>query len=120
MTRPHATQQTAVHVDPSGPSLVVRAFSLTDDVAVRKARHWTTGRRGPAIEDPAALARADLTAYLTEAVVLGSRALSAMGQSGEARSSSRCCARSARRRPAPPGKPPGKPPGLPGGRCPMP
>lgn len=85
MTQSHCAQQPAVHLDPRGPSLVVRTFSLVDDAVIREARHWTTGRRGPAIEDPATLARADLTAYLTEAVVLGSRALSAMGQSGEAR-----------------------------------
>jgi hypothetical protein len=50
---------------------------------VREARHWTTGRRGPAVDD--AGAEADLSVFLTEAVALGSRALATMGQSGEAR-----------------------------------
>ncbi|TKJ28311.1 Fis family transcriptional regulator [Blastococcus sp. CCUG 61487] len=72
-----------VHLDLRGPSLVIRAMCLTDEVVVREARHWTTGRRGPAVEDVSPTA--DLSVFLTEAVVLGSRALAAMGHSGESR-----------------------------------
>jgi hypothetical protein len=79
----HEHHEPAVHLDLRGPSLVVRAMCLTDEAVVREARHWTTGRRGPAVE--VVSADADLSVFLTEAVVLGSRALAAMGQSGEAR-----------------------------------
>jgi hypothetical protein len=75
----------AVHLDPTGPSVVVHNLTLTDEAVVREARHWSTGRRGPASENLSELADADLSTYLTEAVALGARALSAMGQSGEAR-----------------------------------
>lgn len=79
----HEHHEPAVHLDLRGPSLVVRSMCLTDEAVVREARHWTTGRRGPAVDDVGA--DADLSVFLTEAVVLGSRALAAMGQSGEAR-----------------------------------
>lgn len=72
-----------VHLDLREPSLVVRTMRLTDEAVVREARHWTTGRRGPAVDSVSA--DADLSVFLTEALVLGSRALAAMGQSGEAR-----------------------------------
>src|SRR4051812_20574712 len=79
----HEHHEPAVHLDLLGPSLVIRTICLTNEAVVREARHWTTGRRGPAVEDVSA--DADLSVFLTEAVVLGSRALAAMGQSGEAR-----------------------------------
>lgn len=79
----HMHHEPAVHFDLRGPSLVVRTLCLADEAVIREARHWTTGRRRPAVED--VNADADLSVFLTEAVVLGSRALAAMGQSGEAR-----------------------------------
>jgi hypothetical protein len=79
----HVHPEPAVHLDLSGTALVVLAVHLTDEAVVREARHWTTGRRGPAVNDVGA--EADLSVFLTEAVALGSRALAAMGQSGEAR-----------------------------------
>jgi hypothetical protein len=79
----HEHHEPAVHLDLDGPLLVVRTMCLMDEAVVREARHWTTGRRGPAVESVSA--DADLSVFLTEAVVLGSRALAAMGQSGEAR-----------------------------------
>lgn len=66
-------------------AIVVENTTITEESVVREARHWATGRRGEACRVPEDLARADLTAFVTEAVVLGARVLAATAQTSEAR-----------------------------------
>jgi hypothetical protein len=47
--------------DETGNRVVVEGLVVEDKDVVREARRWTTGERGPVIEDPAELAAADLT-----------------------------------------------------------
>ncbi|CRK61199.1 transcriptional regulator, Fis family [Alloactinosynnema sp. L-07] len=51
---------------------------------VREARRWTTGERGPIVDDSDALRRADLRPFVTEAMRMGAHALSVLGQAHEA------------------------------------
>jgi hypothetical protein len=66
-------------------AVVVNDVTLTDAVVVREARNWTTGRRGEPCETPADLDQADLSAFVTEAVILGARALAVTAQTSETR-----------------------------------
>ena len=66
-------------------AVVVNDLTITDRNVLREACHWATGRRGEACETPEELARADLSPFVTEAVVLGARALAATAQTSEAR-----------------------------------
>lgn len=66
-------------------AIVVENLTISEESVVREARHWPTGRRGDACDAPEELARADFSAFVTEAVVLGARALAATAQASEAR-----------------------------------
>ena len=69
----------------SGSAVVIQHLIVHDKDVAREARHWTSGERGLAIEDPDVLADADLSEFVTEAVKIGAHALSATGQSQDAR-----------------------------------
>ena len=71
------------HVEPAGPSLVVEGVSVREPAVVAEARRWTTGHRGPvvAVED---MAGADLSAFVTQALVVGSHAIATAGGVQEA------------------------------------
>ncbi len=58
---------------------------MRDKDVAREAQRWTAGERGPIVDDPDALAVADLSDFITEAVKIGAHALSATGQAQEAR-----------------------------------
>lgn len=79
------TPTTGAYFDTDATAVVVEHFIITDKDAVREAQRWTTGERGPIIDDPALLGDADLTAYVSEAIRIGSLALSATGQAQESK-----------------------------------
>jgi len=66
-------------------SIVIAQLTVRDKDVAREAQRWTTGERGPVIDDPEALASADLAEFVTEAIKIGSHALAATGQSQDAR-----------------------------------
>ncbi|MBP2453012.1 Fis family transcriptional regulator [Mycolicibacterium lutetiense] len=63
----------------------VERLTVQDKDVVREAQRWTTGERGPIVEDPTVLSAADLTEFVTEAVKIGAHALSAVGQAQDAK-----------------------------------
>ncbi|MGW5191955.1 hypothetical protein ACWEOO_22115 [Kribbella sp. NPDC004138] len=77
--------ETAAHFDAVSTAIVVESLTIADTDVVREAQHWTTGRRGPVVEDPSQLAGCDLSAFATEAILLGARALAATAQTSEVR-----------------------------------
>ena len=64
---------------------MVEYILIRDGDVVREAQRWTTGERGPVIEDIDQLTGADLTNYVTEALRIGAHALSVTGQAQESR-----------------------------------
>lgn len=81
MTNPKAP----AHFDDEAATVVIEGVTLRDKDVVREAQRWTTGERGPIVEDLATLADADLGEFVTKAITIGSHALSATGQAQEAR-----------------------------------
>lgn len=75
----------AAHFDDEGEAVVIEGLTTTNTDVVDEAKRWTTGRRGPRIDDTADLGEADLTTFVEEAVVIGARALAATAQTTEAR-----------------------------------
>jgi hypothetical protein len=64
---------------------VIQNVTVRDKDVAREAQRWTTGERGPVVDDPAALADADQSEFVTEAVKIGAHALVVTGQSQDAR-----------------------------------
>jgi hypothetical protein len=73
------------HLGADHTAIVIENLTIRDKDAAREAQRWTTGERGDIVDDPAVLAGADLSAFVTEAVKIGAHALSATGQSMDAR-----------------------------------
>ncbi len=71
--------------DEAGDSVIIERLELAQTDVVNEARHWTTGRRGQRCDDRAQMAGADLTAFATEALVLGAKALTLTAQTTETR-----------------------------------
>lgn len=71
------------HFDAGVGAVVVDRLVVADKQVVREAQRWTTGSRGALVEDAGELARADLSVFATEALVLGARALAVTGQSAD-------------------------------------
>ncbi|WP_122508750.1 Fis family transcriptional regulator, partial [Mycobacterium innocens] len=65
--------------------MVIDRLMVRDKDVSREAQRWTSGERGPIVDDPAILAGADLSQFVTEAVKIGAHALSAAGQAQESR-----------------------------------
>lgn len=65
--------------------LVVEGLRVTDAEVLREAAHWSTGVRGPAADlaDLAGCVDADLSAFVVEALSVGSRVLAITAQSSE-------------------------------------
>ncbi|WP_280317993.1 Fis family transcriptional regulator [Nocardia wallacei] len=68
------------HFDPDRSAVIVEHLTVRDRDVAREAQRWTTGERGQIVDDNDALAAADLTNYVTEALRLGAHALSVTGQ----------------------------------------
>jgi hypothetical protein len=79
------TTSPAAHFDPAAEAVVIDDLTIGDRDVIREAQRWTTGERGPLVDDLAELAAADLTSFVTEALRIGSHALSVTGQAQEAR-----------------------------------
>ena len=89
MSETHDTEcqgtQRGAYFDDQAGAVVVNHVGISDKDVVREAQRWTTGERGPLVEDAPALAGADLTAFVDQAMRIGALALSATGQAHEAR-----------------------------------
>jgi hypothetical protein len=77
--------RSGAHFNETGRAVVVDALVIEDQNVVGEAQRWTSGKRGPIIEDSTELSNADLTAFATEAMLLGARALAATAQTTESR-----------------------------------
>jgi hypothetical protein len=73
------------HLDETLTAVLIENLAVRDKDVAREAQRWTTGERGPVVDDPAVLAAADLAGFVNEAVKIGAHALSATGQSQDAR-----------------------------------
>lgn len=69
--------------DPSGPVLVADHLELRDPAVVAEARRWSTGQRAGAVSMDE-MVGADLTAFVTQAVVVGTHAIATAGGAQEA------------------------------------
>lgn len=83
--RTAGTPTRAAHFTTDARALVVDRLSIADRDVLVEARRWTTGERGPMVDDEAELVEADLSTFVTEAVRLGAHALSVTGQAHEAK-----------------------------------
>ncbi|OAA23577.1 hypothetical protein UG55_103511 [Frankia sp. EI5c] len=72
------------HFDDDASAVVIERLVLRDREVTREAQRWVSGERGPLEENAVALAGADLTNYVTEAVRIGAHALSVTGRAQEA------------------------------------
>ena len=73
------------HLDETNGAIVIEHLTVRDKDVAREARRWTTGERGPVVDDPEELADAELSEFVAEAVKIGSHALAATGQFQDAR-----------------------------------
>lgn len=72
------------HFDNDAAAIVIERLTINDREVAREAQRWVSGERGPLVANLDALASADLTNYVTEAVRIGAHALSVTGQAQEA------------------------------------
>lgn len=75
----------AVRLDFEKQAVTIERLTINDDYVAREAARWTSGVRGGVVTDPGILATADLSAFATEAVIIGAHALAATGQTAESR-----------------------------------
>lgn len=68
----------AVSYDPITPALLISDLRISELSVLAESQRWSTGRRGDTVE-PAALAGADLSAFVSQAMTIGSHAISAAG-----------------------------------------
>lgn len=73
------------HFDDTRNAVEIERLTVRDKDVAHEAQRWTTGERGPIVDDPDVLAAADLTAFVTEAVKIGAHALAAVGQAQDAK-----------------------------------
>lgn len=78
-------EQPQAHFDNTLTAVEIERLTVRDKDVAREAQRWTAGGRGAAVDDPDALAAADLSQFVTEAVKIGAHALSATGQAQESR-----------------------------------
>lgn len=78
-------KETHAHLDIENGTVVIEQLKVRDKDVIREAQRWTTGERGPIVDDPAALAEADVSVFVNEAVKIGAHALAATGQSQDFR-----------------------------------
>lgn len=73
------------HLDVAANAVVINRLTVQDKDLTREAQRWTTGERGPVVDDADVLTAADMSAFVTEALKIGAHALSATGQSQDSR-----------------------------------
>ncbi|APE36861.1 hypothetical protein BOX37_26310 [Nocardia mangyaensis] len=74
-----------VHFTDNNTAVTVEQLILRDRDVLREAQRWTSGLRGPIVDDADSLAAADLSAFITEVVKCGAVALAATGQASDAK-----------------------------------
>lgn len=72
--------------DQDGDRVVVERLIIDDSEVAREARRWTTGERGPVVDDLDGLAAADLTKFVVEALSFGARAIAVTAMSSDTHS----------------------------------
>ncbi|SON62383.1 hypothetical protein MSIMFI_03908 [Mycobacterium simulans] len=77
--------QRQAYFDETTTAVVIEGLTVRDKDVAREAQRWTTGARGPIVEDPDTLKAADLSEFVAEAVKIGAHALSVTGQAQESR-----------------------------------
>lgn len=77
--------ESSVHLDLETQSLIIADLIVSDPAVMREAARWTDGVRGSTVNDPERLGTADLSAFAAKAVIIGSHALAATGQTAEVR-----------------------------------
>lgn len=88
----HLDGAPSAHFADDHHAVVITDLTVSDQDVVREACRWTTGERGPIVDEPAELDAADLGEFVTKAVTIGAHALSATGQSAEAQAIERMIA----------------------------
>lgn len=73
-----ATGAPSAHYDTHRDTVVIDSLSITDPVVATESRRWATGRRGPVLA-PADMQTADLTAFVTQAIIIGVHAIASAG-----------------------------------------
>jgi vacuolar-type H+-ATPase subunit E/Vma4 len=73
------------HFNADTSGVIIELLAISDRDVSREAQRWTTGERGPIVDDPDLLAAADLTNFVIEAMLIGAHALSATGQARDSR-----------------------------------
>lgn len=73
------------HFTDNNTALAIEQLTLRDRDVLREAQRWTSGHRGPIVDDTDTLADADLSAFITEVVKCGAVALAATGQASDAK-----------------------------------
>lgn len=71
------------HFDDTATAVLIHSMTLRDKEIAHEAQRWTSGERGPIVDNPDVLTNADLTAFVTKAMTVGAHALSATGQAQE-------------------------------------
>lgn len=66
------------HYDPTTPAVVINDLAVTDPSVVAESHRWSEGRRGAVVGD-ADMADADLSAFVTQALVVGAHAIGSAG-----------------------------------------
>jgi hypothetical protein len=75
----------AARFTPAIDALVIECLTIADSEVLREAKRWTTGERGPIVDEREELLEADLSAFAGEALALGARVLSHAAVSSDAR-----------------------------------
>lgn len=68
----------AASFDPAAPAVVIRSLTVTDLSVVSESRRWSTGQRGDP-QEVGDMVDADLTSFVTQALTIGSQAITAAG-----------------------------------------
>ncbi len=68
----------SAHCDPDAPALIIEQLAISDAEVLMEARRWSTGRRGQVVELEA-LADADLSVFVRQALAVGARAIAGAG-----------------------------------------
>jgi predicted outer membrane protein len=79
------TASRGAYFDEAAGAIVVNHLLVRDKDVNREACRWTSGERGPAVDNPELLAAADLSEFIAEAVKIGAHALAATGQAQDSR-----------------------------------
>lgn len=75
-------EQPPAHFDNTLTAVEIERLTVRDKDVAREAQRWTAGGRGAAVDDPDTLAAADLSQFVTEAVIRRARPIRNRPSSG--------------------------------------